>query len=263
MEITGYLASILIGISLGLIGGGGSILTVPVLVYLFAIDTVLATTYSLFVVGSTSLVGSASYFKKGYIDFKTAFLFGLPSIIAIFITRHYMLPIIPEHIMNIGDFVLTKSILLMVFFALLMVVASYSMIKKETEEKSPDRKASSNSGVIVQGLVVGVITGFIGAGGGFLIIPALVRLLKLHMKTAVGTSLIIIAVNSLTGFGFSLNQNHIQWPFLITVTFIAIVGIFIGTYLSTKVDGKKLKPVFGWFVLLMGIYIIIKETLIK
>lgn len=263
MEITGYSASILIGISLGLIGGGGSILTVPVLVYLFTVDTVLATTYSLFVVGSTSLVGSASYFKKGYIDLKTAFLFGLPSIVAIFITRHYILPIIPKHIMNIGYFVLTKSILLMVFFALLMIVASYSMIKKETEEKSPDRQASGNSGVIMQGLVVGVITGLIGAGGGFLIIPALVRLLKLPMKTAVGTSLIIIAVNSLTGFGFSLNQNHIQWPFLITVTLIAIVGIFIGTYLSTKVDGKKLKPAFGWFVLVMGIYIIIKETLLK
>jgi len=263
MELTGYVASILIGISLGLIGGGGSILTVPLLVYLFTVDTVLATTYSLFIVGSTSLVGSVSYFKKGFIDLKTAMLFGLPSIVAIFFTRHYILPTIPEHIINMDHFVLTKSILLMVFFALLMVFASYSMIKKDAEGKSTDQQSSSNIWVIVQGLVVGVVTGLIGAGGGFLIIPALVKLLKLPMKTAIGTSLIIIAVNSLTGFGFSLGQNHIHWSFLLTVTLIAIVGIFIGSYLSTKIDGKRLKPAFGWFVLLMGIFIIIKETLLQ
>jgi uncharacterized membrane protein YfcA len=263
MDIIGYSVSILIGISLGLIGGGGSILTVPVLVYLFAIDTVLATTYSLFVVGSTSLVGSVSYFKRGFIDIKTAWLFGLPSIAAIFFARHYLLPNIPEQVINLGHFLLTKSILLMVLFAVLMVFASYSMIKEEAEEKSPDRRSAGSIWVAIQGLVVGAVTGLIGAGGGFLIIPALVKLLKLPMKTAVGTSLIIVAVNSLTGFGFSLGQNQIRWPFLLTVTVIAIVGIFIGSYLSTKIDGKKLKPAFGWFVLLMGIYIIIKETLLK
>jgi len=263
MEITGYSASILIGISLGLIGGGGSILTVPVLVYLFTVDTVLATTYSLFVVGSTSLVGSASYFKKGFIDLSTAILFGLPSIAAIFFTRHYMLPAIPEHIIYMGHFALTKSTLLMVFFALLMVFASYGMIKKDREEKITDRQPASNIWIIAQGLVVGVVTGLIGAGGGFLIIPALVKLLKLPIKTAVGTSLLIIAVNSLTGFVFSLGQNHINWSFLLPVTLIAIAGIFIGSYLSTKIDSKKLKPAFGWFVLVAGIYIIIKEILLK
>jgi uncharacterized protein len=263
MEITGYSASILIGISLGLIGGGGSILTVPVLVYLFNVDTVLATTYSLFVVGSTSLVGSFSYFKKGLIAVKTAIFFGLPSIIAVWLTRHYLLPHIPEHIMNVGSFALTKSILLMLFFAVLMVFASYSMIKKDTQEQSASQQPSNNIWVIAQGIMVGIVTGLIGAGGGFLIIPALVSLLKLPMKTAIGTSLIIIAVNSLTGFGFSLGQSQIDWSFLLTVTLIAIAGIFIGSYLSTKIDGKKLKPAFGWFVLLMGIYILLKETLLK
>lgn len=263
MELTGYFASILIGISLGLIGGGGSILTVPVLVYLFAVDTVLATTYSLFVVGSTSLVGSFSYFKKGLIATKTALLFGLPSIVAVFLTRHYLLTAIPEHITTIGSFELSRSILLMVFFAILMVFASYSMIKNDREEHAENQPPSNNFWVIVQGLMVGLVTGLIGAGGGFLIIPALVNLLKLPMKTAIGTSLIIIAVNSLMGFGFSIGHYPIAWPFLLIVTLIAIIGIFIGTYLSTKIEGKKLKPAFGWFVLVMGIYILIKETILK
>jgi uncharacterized membrane protein YfcA len=263
MEITGYLASILIGISLGLIGGGGSILTVPVLVYLFSVDTVLATTYSLFVVGTTSLVGSFSYFKKGFIDVKTALFFGIPSIIAVFLTRHYILPAIPEHVMNVGSFELSRSILLMVFFAVLMVFASYSMIKKDREERATSMNPAKTNWVIAQGALVGVVTGLIGAGGGFLIIPALVNLLKLPMKTAIGTSLIIIAVNSLMGFSFSLGHYPIEWQFLLTVSLIAIVGIFVGTYLSTKIDGKKLKPAFGWFVLVMGIYILIKETILK
>ncbi|TKC01986.1 sulfite exporter TauE/SafE family protein [Pedobacter cryotolerans] len=263
MELTGYLASILIGISLGLIGGGGSILTVPVLVYLFAVDTVLATTYSLFVVGSTSLIGSFSYFKKGLINIKTALFFGVPSIIAVFLTRQYILPAIPEHVMNIGNFELSRSILLMVFFAILMVFASYSMIKKDCKEQSSNEPNKPNFYIILQGLMVGIVTGLIGAGGGFLIIPALVNLLKLPIKTAIGTSLIIIAVNSLMGFSFSLGHYPIEWKFLLTVTLIAIVGIFIGTYLSTKIEGKKLKPAFGWFVLIMGVYILIKETLLK
>lgn len=263
MEITGYSASILIGISLGLIGGGGSILTVPVLVYLFSVDTVLATTYSLFVVGSTSLVGSFSYFKKGFIDSKTVLFFGIPSIIAVFLTRHYLLPAIPEHVMNLGDFEVSRSILLMVFFATLMVFASYSMIKKDRKEDGANFKSANSVWVIAQGILVGLVTGLIGAGGGFLIIPALVKLLKLPMKTAIGTSLLIIALNSIIGFSFSLGHYPIKWQFLFTVTLIAIVGIFIGTYLSTKIDGKKLKPAFGWFVLVMGIYILIKETILK
>lgn len=263
MEITGYSASIFIGISLGVIGGGGSILTVPVLVYLFSVDTVLATTYSLFVVGSTSLVGSFSYFKNGFVDSKTVLFFGIPSIVAVFLTRYYILPAIPEHVIKIGGFELSKAILLMVFFAVLMVFASYSMIKKDKEKSAAITKPASIIWIIAQGLIVGVVTGLVGAGGGFLIIPALVNLLKLPMKTAIGTSLIIIAVNSLTGFGFSLGHFQIDWQFLLTVTLFAVAGIFIGMFLSTKIDAKKLKPAFGWFVLVMGIYILIKETILK
>lgn len=263
MVVAGYLASVLIGISLGLIGGGGSILTVPVLVYLFSVDAVLATTYSLFVVGITSVAGSLSYFKKGLVHIKTAIIFGVPSIISVLLTRKYIVPAIPNQLINVGDFVLTKGILLMLLFAVLMILAAFSMIKSNGNDAPTATKNSSIVVVILQGFTVGIVTGLIGAGGGFLIIPALVNMLKLPMKTAIGTSLIIIAINSLAGFFFSINNITIEWRFLLTIAAIAILGILIGSYLSTKIDGKKLKPAFGWFVLVMGIYIILKETMLK
>lgn len=262
MEIIGYLASVLIGISLGLIGGGGSILTVPVLVYLFSIDSVLATTYSLFVVGSTSLVGSISYLRNKLVDFHTAIFFGFPSMVAVFLTRRFLLPAIPEVISITSHFSLSKPLLLMVLFALLMILASYSMIKNEVEY-ARQHQTEKVFQVMLQGVLVGLLTGLIGAGGGFLIIPALVKLLKLPIKTAIGTSLLIISTNSLAGFAFSLGQHDLNWIFLLTVSAIAVLGIFVGSYWSTKIDGKKLKPTFGWFVLVMGLYIIIKETLLK
>lgn len=264
MNIAGYAASILIGISLGLIGGGGSILTVPVLVYLFRIDAALATVYSLFVVGITSAVGSSSYFKKGLVNIKTAVIFGIPSIAAVFFTRTYIIPAIPQKIRILDGFAVTKGLVLMLLFAVLMIAASYSMIRKSKDTPGADpRKPLHYPLLFAQGIFIGIITGLIGAGGGFLIIPALVNLIKMPMKTAVGTSLLIIAINSLTGFLFSLSHTVIQWYFLLSVAAIAITGILIGSHLSTKIDGKKLKPAFGWFVLAMGIYIIFKETIIK
>ena len=265
MDIAGYLASIFIGIALGLIGGGGSILTVPVLVYLFSIDAVLATAYSLFIVGSTSVVGSFSYFKKGLVNIRTAVVFGIPSITAVFLTRAFIVPAIPNEIFSVGNFTVTKSILLMLLFALLMIFASYSMIKKgKSTTEEPSQKQQFNYPLIlVEGTVVGILTGLVGAGGGFLIIPALVVLSKLPMKEAIGTSLVIIAAKSLIGFFGESGETFIDWLFLSKVIAFAIVGIFIGMALSKKIDGSKLKPAFGWFVLVMGIYIIIKETILK
>lgn len=265
MDIAGYLASIFIGISLGLIGGGGSILTVPVLVYLFSVDAVLATVYSLFIVGTTSVAGSFSYFKKGLVSIKTAIAFGVPSIISIFLTRAFIVPAIPQNIFSIGNFIITKSILLMLLFAILMLFASYSMIKKcRGEDCLPtETPAASNFQIIIQGIFVGVVTGLIGAGGGFLIIPALVNLLRLEIKKAIGTSLLIIAFNSLFGFFVSLTHTTIDWFFLFKILALAITGVLIGSFLSKKIDGKKLKPAFGWFVLVMGTYIIIKEIFLK
>jgi uncharacterized membrane protein YfcA len=265
MEIIGYIASILIGISLGLIGSGGSILTVPVLVYLFAVDAVAATAYSLFIVGFTAAIGSVDYFRKGLVNIKTAVVFGIPSIAAVFLTRAYIVPAIPKEVFTIGTFVLTKSILMMLLFAILMVVASFTMIKKEKKKKEEDlgQQKFNYPVILIEGAIVGIITGLVGAGGGFLIIPALVLLSKLPMKEAVGTSLVIIAAKSLIGFFGEGAETVIDWSLLSMVSAFATVGIFIGGYLSKKIDGAKLKPLFGWFVLIMGIYILIKETLLK
>lgn len=261
MDTVGYLASVFIGIALGLIGGGGSILTVPVLVYLFNIDAVLATAYSLFVVGTTSVVGSFSYFKNGLVNIKTAVVFGIPSIAAVFLTRAFIVPAIPNEVFNIVGFTITKSILLMLLFAVLMIFTSYSMIKKEKDvtKELPQEQEFNYPLILVEGAFIGVLTGLVGAGGGFLIIPALVLLSKLPMKEAVGTSLVIIAAKSLIGFFGERGEAAIDWLFILQVSVFAVVGIFIGMALSKRINAKKLKPAFGWFVLVMGVYIIIKE----
>ena len=265
MDTAGYLASIFIGIALGLIGGGGSILTVPVLVYLFNLDVVLATAYSLFVVGTTSIVGSFSFFKKGLINIKTAIVFGIPSIISVFLTRAYIVPAIPQEVFSIGNFTVTKNMLLMLLFAVLMIFTSYSMIKKDKEVRKeiPQKQQFNYPLILMEGILVGILTGLVGAGGGFLIIPALVLLSKLPMKEAVGTSLVIIAAKSLIGFFGESGETVIDWVFLSKVTVFAIIGIFTGMGLSKRINGEKLKPAFGWFVLVMGIYIVLKETVIR
>lgn len=260
MEIIGYLASLIIGVSLGLIGGGGSILTVPVLVYLFGVDPVEATAYSLFIVGTTSLVGVVPKYKQGEVNLKTAIIFGIPSIVAVYATRAFIVPAIPSEVMTLGSFAVTKSILMMVLFAILMVFASISMIKskKKAEEEATEQKFNYPM-ILLEGAVVGVLTGLVGAGGGFLIIPALVVLSKLPMKQAIGTSLLIIAVKSLFGFTGDLGHQEMNWTLLLSVSALAVVGIFVGNILSKKIAADQLKKGFGWFVLVMGIYIITKE----
>jgi uncharacterized membrane protein YfcA len=261
--IIGFAAAILIGVSLGLIGGGGSILTVPVLVYILGVNPVLATAYSLFVVGSTSLVGAATYMKKGLVNYKTALVFAIPSFIAVFLTRKFLVPALPDPLFTVGEAIITKNIGIMVFFALIMLAASYSMITaKKCVDCDEDEPVVFNFPMIaLEGSVVGVITGIVGAGGGFLIIPALVLLAKLPMKMAVGTSLLIIAAKSLIGFLGDLSTQTIDWQMLLIFTSLSIVGIFIGSALSKKINEKILKTGFGWFVLVMGIYIITKELL--
>jgi len=262
MEITGYIASIFIGISLGLIGSGGSILTVPVLVYLFGIGVEMSTAYSLFIVGSTALVGGVRNAFLGNVNYKTAVVFTIPAFIAVYTTRAYLVPAIPSVIMTLGTYVLTKDIAIMVFFALVMLAASVSMIRNKRKKEEENAVPQLNLPVIIiEGAVVGVLTGNVGAGGGFLIIPALVLFAKLPMKKAVGTSLLIIAAKSLIGFIGDVQRygDQLDWTRLLTVTAIAVFGIFIGIYLNTFIDGKKLKKGFGWFVLLMAVYIIGKQ----
>lgn len=262
MEILGYLASIFIGISLGMIGSGGSILTVPVLVYLLGLSPLAATASSLFIVGATSLVGGLRAYSKKQVDFKAVTEFGIPSIFSIFITRHYLLPAIPQHLFSIGGLPVSKEMFLMIFFALLMLAASFTMIRGQDESTHttiPAERPDRSLALVLQGLAIGLITGLLGAGGGFLIIPALVLILKLPMKMAVGTSLLLIAINSLFGFLFSLNQFQYNWNVLLVFTLLAIAGIFIGSRLAEKLPNASLKKGFGWFILLMSIYIISKE----
>jgi len=260
MVVLGYAAALGVGVSLGLIGGGGSILTVPILVYLFHIDPVQATTYSLFVVGLTSLAGAYSHGKKGNIQYKTALIFGVPSLIAVFIMRKWVMPAIPGHITTLGTWTITRSFLLMMTFALLMVLASISMIRNRppVERANEDEDPGLSGQLAVQGTLVGLVTGFVGVGGGFLIIPSLVFLAGLPMKKAVGTSLLIMTLSSLLGvMGDVTGKVSIDYTLLSIFSALAIAGILVGSHLSGVIQDTHLKPIFGWFVLIMGIYIFI------
>ncbi len=331
METFGYAASVLIGFSLGLIGGGGSILSVPILVYLFGIEPVLATAYSLFVVGLSSSVGAFNYMRKGLLNYKTAMVFVIPSFIAVLITRKYLvpaipntifslekiditsellfililiivlltlsvltlnliykgkpsrgrafllvtsaalmvffvrrfiIPVIPRDLLEIGEFTLTKNIGIMLLFAIVMMMASISMIRGRKELTSGNNSFgffSHSIAIILLGILVGSITGLVGAGGGFLIIPALVIIAGLPIKTAIGTSLLIISVNSLMGFLGDIQNEDIHWIFLLEFTGLSVLGIFLGSYVSKFVNGQSLKKIFGWFVLVMGFYILARE----
>jgi uncharacterized membrane protein YfcA len=258
LEIIGYIVSLFIGVSLGLIGGGGSILTVPVLVYLFGISPLMATSYSLFIVGVTSLVGASNSYRKGLVNFRTALLFGVTSIITVFITRKLIIPAIPE-VFTIAGYIISFAVVTMLLFAALMLLASISMIKGRKEAEADGVQYKGFLLLAFYGILIGLITGFLGAGGGFLLIPALVLLLRMPMKTAVGTSLLIIALNSLIGFLADIGHYTTDWTLLLIVSAIAIAGVFIGGLLSRHIEGSKLRVAFGWFVLLMAIYILLRE----
>ncbi len=262
MELFGYLGGLAIGVVLGLIGGGGSILTVPIFVYALAIDPVVATAYSLFVVGFTSLVGTITNAFNKLIDYQIGITFAVPSLIAVYLTRKWLVPSIPDPIVDLNIFTITKSAGIMLFFSIVMILASYSMIKKRKQSNANHKKKPNLFLIIIEGGVVGVITGIIGAGGGFLIIPALVILTGLPMKRAVATSLMIISLKSLIGFLGDISHFNINWLFLCSFTLISILGIFIGIFLNKFIEGQKLKRVFGWFILIMGIYIICKELML-
>lgn len=286
MEIAGYIGALLMGLTLGLIGGGGSILTVPILVYLFGVDAVTATGYSLFLVGTTALFGAGSHMRNGNVHWPSVLWFGAPSIVAVFATRKWIVPALPEVWISSGTLTVTKGVGLLLLFALLMVAAAIGMIRKKKvvpvkkskemgPSDTPDLAVSAtvsglsrsgeallikNSVVILEGLVVGTLTGLVGAGGGFLIIPALVLFAGLSMKQAIGTSLVIIAAKSLIGFTGDLSHNPLMdWPFLLGFAGVAIVGILLGSALNKRVSNEQLRPAFGWFVLIMGILMIVKE----
>ncbi|MCE7865130.1 MAG: sulfite exporter TauE/SafE family protein [Bacteroidetes bacterium CHB5] len=259
MEILGYVAAILVGVVLGALGGGGSILSIPILVYLFGIEPVLASAYSLFIVGTTSLVGAIPKYRDHLVNLRTGILFGIPSIVAIFSTRKWIVPALPEIIFQTESFILTQRALLLGLFGILMVLASFSMIKNR-KESEVNHKRFRTFLVIVEGLLIGFLTGLVGAGGGFLIIPALVLLTGLNFKTAVGTSLFIIAINSLLGFLGDVLTHSIEWKLLLTITALAIGGILIGNKMARKQPAQVLRKAFGWLTLCMGVFILIRES---
>ena len=263
MEFLGYFMAITIGVSLGLIGGGGSILAVPVLAYLFGMDEKVATAYSLFIVGTAALVGGLRQHRNGNVDWRTAVVFGLPAIAGVWTVRHYIVPALPDVLFTAGDLDFTRRMGMFGLFVVLMVWAAWSMLSSK-ERKSGSGDVSYNYPLILaEGLIVGAMTGFVGAGGGFLIIPALVILANLEIKRAIGSSLMIIALKSLLGFflGDAMTTT-IDWLFLAQFTGLAVVGIFAGVYLGRFIDGARLKKGFGYFIIAMAIFIFTMEFII-
>lgn len=262
MELLGYGAAILMGFTLGLFGGGGSILTVPILVYLFQFSAQQSTGYSLFVVGLSSIFGAWTYHKKGLIRYRVGAVFAVPSVVGVYTTRRYILPSIPEEILSVDSFMFSKDMLIMLVFAVVMLLASIAMIKKPKFKATTESKGFNYPLVAIEGLLVGGVTGFVGAGGGFLIVPAIVLLARLEMKEAVGTSLAIISVKSLIGFAGDIQvMGSPDWMFLGVFSALSVVGIFMGTFVSSRVDSGNLKPAFGYFVLTMGLFILDQQVL--
>ncbi|MDA7559105.1 sulfite exporter TauE/SafE family protein [Flavobacteriaceae bacterium] len=260
LSIFGYLGALMVGIILGLIGGGGSILTVPILVYLIGLNPVTATAYSLFVVGTTSIFGAVKHIKDKSVNIRIAIIFAIPALITVYLTRRFLVPVIPESLFTFFNIEVTKHIFIMLFFASIMLLASFSMIKSNRSLTLKHFETNHHTVlIIIEGIVVGVLTGIVGAGGGFLIVPALVILGKLPMKLAIGTSLIIISMKSLIGFLGDIQNIVIDWTFLIMFTAISVIGIYIGIYIAQFISGTNLKKGFGWFTLLMACYIIFRE----
>lgn len=258
LHIIGFIGALLVGFVLGLIGGGGSILTVPILVYLLGFNPIIATAYSLFIVGSSSLVGTIQKHKKKLVDIKTGLIFSFPSFLAVYLTRRYLVPGLPDTFFQINDFILTKEVAIMLFFAIIMLLSSISMIRKKKEVDGPQKNQAYYL-TFIQGLIIGTITGLIGAGGGFLYVPALVLWANLPMKKAVGTSLVIITLNSLIGFTGDVQNIDVDWKFLLAFSTLTIIGIILGGYASKHVSNQSLKRGFGYFTLIMACYIMYME----
>lgn len=257
MEILGYIGALFIGLVLGLTGGGGSILTVPILVYLMSINPVTATAYSLFIVGTTSTFGAIQNYRKNLVDIKNGFIFAIPSFIAVYLTRKFIVPRIPEIIIE-SPILITKETFLMLFFAVIMVFGALSVLKKKSQNTNSEEKRNLIL-IGIQTFTIGIIIGLVGAGGGFLIIPSLILFAKLPMRKAVGTSLFIIAMNSLVGFIGDVQNLEIDWLFLLTFSVISVAGIFLGMYLTKYTNESQLKKIFAYFVLVMAAIILLKE----
>lgn len=259
MEFAGYVSAILMGLTMGLVGAGGSILTVPILVYFFSQDPVTATTGSLFVVGITAAVGSLKSFRQKNVALKAGVLFAIPSFAGVFVSRRFILPNLPDVLYLWQGFTITKGLVIMSAFAVLMILAARAMIGVGSTNASPQSTDHSVANIAWNGFFVGITTGFVGAGGGFLILPALVILLKLSMRIAIGTSLTIVAANSLFGFAISFGAHVLNWQVLFVITGLGVAGMFAGQLLSASINERALKKGFGYFVLLIGSLVLVEQ----
>lgn len=257
--LIGLFLAFLVGITLGLLGSGGSILTVPILVYIIGINPIIATGYSLFIVGSTSLIGSIKNAYNKAISYKAILFLGIPSILSVFVTRSYLLPLIPN-IISIANFKLEKSTLIMLLFSIVMLTSATKMIINKNSQPV-DNDSIPYLKLIFEGLFIGLIAGTVGTGGGFLIVPTLIFLVHLSTKQAIATSLAIITLQSLLGFLVDVNQIVVDWKLIISFSILSIIGLLIGMVLSKKIDDTLLKKIFGYFVLFMSLFILFKELI--
>ena len=259
-ELLGYSAILLVGLVLGLIGGGGAILTVPILVYVFRVPATQATGYSLFLVGVTSLVGSLVQWRRGMVALPVAFRFGFPATIATLLTRRLLVPALPASIFLMGHEV-PRDRLTMIIFSLLMLAAATGMMRmgRATSDKCQVRADCGRLSWII-GSGVGVLAGIFGVGGGFLIIPSLSFICGIPIRLAVGTSLTIVAAQSLVGF-VGAATGAVEWPLLLALTGLSLAGTTVGLILSTKLRPDQLKVGFSWFVLAVGLGILGHELL--
>lgn len=264
-EVLGYAAALLMGLVLGGIGSGGSILTVPILVYLLDVAPVTATGYSLLLVGAAAAFGAWRYHKQRPIDIRSALFFAIPSIFAVYLTRAFMMPALPDPLLtlSIGHGIpIGKDAAIMLLFAGLMIVAAIMMLLNSNKLKSPAPPNTHHPAlIIIEGSVVGFLTGILGAGGGFLIIPSLVLLMGMTMKDAVGASLLIIALKSLIGFTGDLQNNiPMDWTLLGLFFVSTFAGMLLAIKMAHKFDGKHLQRGFAFFTLAVAAIIVFQET---
>lgn len=266
MEIVGYICAMLVGVSLGMLGAGGSILTIPILIYFFHIDPLHATTYSFFIVGFTAFFGAAKNVRNGTVQLMPAVYFAVTGGIVIFLVRNYLLDAIPEILFSFQDVSITKDLFILLFFSVIMIVSGISMIMQASKNIASENSLHDVSilKLILLGFLVGFVIAFAGVGGGFLITPALIVFAGLNVKKAIGTSLCIISLNSFTGFFSSLHLHEdMNWNLLFLFVLLAAVGVFIGMYLSKGIENRKMKKIFGGFILAVGIFILLKELILE
>lgn len=271
IPILGFGMALIIGLCLGIMGSGGSILTVPVLVFLFHMDPVTATAYSLFIVGATSLMGLTTRLRAGKVDFRATLLFALPSLLAVFLVRKYVVHALPASFEMPWGAPLSRGSIIMGVFGAVMMAAAISML---WHSKSPVQRGDGNetksrpgqnaAAIGLEGLLVGTITGFVGAGGGFLIVPVMLLLGHLSMETAIGTSLTIIFAQSLVGFLTDISlMTEIRWGFLLGFTGLSIAGVLAGSHLSRYIPAPGLRRAFGWFTLILAVSILGHEIYLR